>query len=85
MAEGVIGIVSKYKGAQWAGNSLRDWGKNVIFGEVPPNARLIILDASQEDSYRHVNCDKIILKDAEMSSQHILAQSGVLVTFGQQK
>jgi hypothetical protein len=47
MTEGAIAIVSKYLGAQWAGNSLRDWGKNVNFGEVGSTTRLIILDASQ--------------------------------------
>lgn len=77
--------MSKYLGAQWAGKSLKDWGKNVVFGEVPSNADVIILDSNQEETYKHLNCDKIILKDVEMSPEHILAQSTVLVTFGQKK
>lgn len=77
--------MSKYLGAQWAGNSLKDWGKNVIFGKVPSNADVIILDSNQEETYKHLNCDKIILKDFEMGPEHILAQSTVLVTFGQKK
>jgi hypothetical protein len=85
MAEGSIAIVSRYLGAQWAGKSLKDWGKNVTFGEVKSDAQLVILDEGQESSFGKVTCDKIVLRDVEMSPQHILAQSSVLTTFGQQK
>jgi alpha-methylacyl-CoA racemase len=36
-------------------------------------------------AYKHIDCDKVILKDVKLSPQHILAQSSVLTTFGQQK
>lgn len=85
MTEGSIAIVSRYLGAQWAGKSLKDWGKKVTFGEVNADAQLVILDEGQESSFGKVSCDKIVLRDVEMSPQHILAQSGVLVTFGQQR
>lgn len=85
MTEASIAIVSHYLGAQWAGKSLKDWGKKVSFGEVNSDVQLVILDEGQEDSLKKVSCDKIILRDVEMSPQHILAQSSVLITFGQQK
>lgn len=34
MNQTTIAILSKYKGAKWAGNSLKNWGKNVIFGSI---------------------------------------------------
>jgi hypothetical protein len=85
MAEGSIAIVSRYLGAQWAGRSLKDWGKRVSFGAAAADTQLVILDETQEGSFGQLSCDKIILREVEMSPQHILAQSGVLITFGQQK
>ncbi len=85
MAEESIAIVSRYLGAQWAGKSLKDWGKRVSLGEVGANTQLVILDEAQEGNFRQLSCDKIVLREVDMSPQHILAQAGVLITFGQQK
>ena len=46
---------------------------------------LIILEENQKDTYEKYAAHKIVIKGIEMSSHHILALSGLLVTFGQQK
>ena len=43
------------------------------------------MNEDQEEEYRQFNADKIVIRGVEMSSHHVLALSGVLVTFGQQK
>lgn len=80
-----IAIVSRYRGAVWAGKILEDWKVRVRYGKPNAETRLIILNEEQEEEYREIKADKIVIRGVEMGSHHVLALSGVLVTFGQQK
>ena len=80
-----IAIVSQYKGAVWAGKILENWKVKVRYGKPEAGTSLIILNEEQEQEYKQFKGDKIVIKGIEMGSHHVLALSGVLVTFGQQK
>lgn len=85
MRERVVWVGVKHLGVGWAAKILTDWGVAISQAESPPSPSLLILGEDQKQQYESVKLSKIILRDLSMSSHHVLALSGVLVTFGQYK
>lgn len=78
-----ICIQSKYLGALWAANILKDWGCDVDIYKPATTTKIVVRDDSQGIEITGIL--NIVLIGTREHNAHLLARSGVLSTFGQKE